>query len=119
MLNNKLNVLKFTYVDLFSGIGGFRYGIELFQKSYPEYTFNCIKSVVMNLFLNSIIVIRVKKLGLIMMTFLYFEKDRVYQELKIQYFNDAGQYEMALEMYKEINPKAVEQIELIKATQTE
>ena len=45
MLNNKLNVLKFTYVDLFSGIGGFRYGIELFQKSYPEYTFNCIKSV--------------------------------------------------------------------------
>ena len=58
-------------------------------------------------------------LGLIMMTFLYFEKDRVYQELKIQYFNDAGKYEMALEMYKEINPKAVEQIELIKATQTE
>lgn len=58
-------------------------------------------------------------IGLIMMTFLYFEKDRVYQELKIQYFNDAGKYEMALEMYKEINPKAVEQIELIKATQTE
>ena len=58
-------------------------------------------------------------LGLIMMTFLYFEKDRVYQELKIQYFNDAGKYEMALEMYKEINPKAVEEIELIKATQTE
>ena len=58
-------------------------------------------------------------IGLIMMTFLYFEKDRVYQELKIQYFNDAGKYEMALEMYKEINPKAVEEIELIKATQTE
>ena len=58
-------------------------------------------------------------IGLIMMTFLYFEKDRVYQELKIQYFNDAGKYEMALEMYKEINPKAVEEIELILTTQTE
>jgi hypothetical protein len=69
-------------------------------------------------------------LGLVIMTFEYFEKDRVYQELKIssskqidsleiQYFNDAGKYEMALEIYKEINPKAVEEIELIKATQTE
>jgi hypothetical protein len=58
-------------------------------------------------------------LGLVIMTFEYFEKDRVYQELKIQYFNDAGKYEMALEIYKETNPKAVEHIELIKATQTE
>jgi hypothetical protein len=69
-------------------------------------------------------------LGLAIMTFEYFEKDRVYQELKIssskqidsleiQYFIDAGKYEMALEIYKEINPKAVEEIELIKATQTE
>ena len=69
-------------------------------------------------------------LGLAIMTFEYFEKDRVYRELKIssskqidsleiQYFNDAGKYEMALEIYKEINPKAVEEIELIKATQTE
>jgi hypothetical protein len=69
-------------------------------------------------------------LGLVIMTFEYFEKDRVYQELKIssskqidslkiQYFNDAGKYEIALEIYKEINPKAVEEIELIKATQTE
>jgi hypothetical protein len=69
-------------------------------------------------------------LGLVIMTFEYFEKDRVYQELKIssskqidsleiQYFNDAGKYEMALEIYKEINPKSVEEIELIKATQTE
>jgi hypothetical protein len=69
-------------------------------------------------------------LGLVIMTFEYFEKDRVYRELKIssskqidsleiQYFNDAGKYEMALEIYKEINPKAVEEIELIKATQTE
>ena len=69
-------------------------------------------------------------LGLVIMTFEFLEKDRVYQELKvssskqidslqIQYFNDAGKYEMALEMYKEINPKAVQEIELIKATQTE
>ena len=69
-------------------------------------------------------------LGLVIITFEYFDKDRVYQELKmssskqidsleIQYFNDAGKYEMALEIYKEINPKAVEEIELIKATQTE
>jgi hypothetical protein len=69
-------------------------------------------------------------LGLVIMTFEYFEKDRVYQELKVSsskqfdslemmYFNDAGKYEMALEIYKEMNPKAVEQIELIKATQTE
>jgi hypothetical protein len=69
-------------------------------------------------------------LGLVIMTFEYFEKDRVYQELKIlsskqidslqiQYFNDVGKYEMALEIYKEINPKAVEEIELILTTQTE
>ena len=69
-------------------------------------------------------------LGLVIITFEYFDKDRDYQELKmssskqidsleIQYFNDAGKYEMALEIYKEINPKAVEEIELIKATQTE
>ena len=53
-------------------------------------------------------------LGLVIMTFEYFEKDRVYQELKVSsskqfdslemmYFNDAGKYEMALEIYKEIN----------------
>lgn len=69
-------------------------------------------------------------LGLVIMTFEFLEKDRAYQELKVssskqidslqmQYFNDAGKYEMALEMYKEINPKAVQEIELIKATQTE
>lgn len=69
-------------------------------------------------------------LGLVIMTFEFLEKDRLYQELKVssskqidslqmQYFNDAGKYEMALEMYKEINPKAVQEIELIKATQTE
>ena len=64
-------------------------------------------------------------LGLVIMTFEFLEKDRLYQELKVssskqidslqmQYFNDAGKYEMALEMYKEINPKAVQEIELIK-----
>lgn len=32
------------YVDLFAGIGGFRYGIEAFAKGKP-YTFQCIKTV--------------------------------------------------------------------------
>lgn len=36
---------KFTYIDLFSGIGGFRYGIETFQANHPEYSFQCIKTV--------------------------------------------------------------------------
>jgi hypothetical protein len=30
-----------------------------------------------------------------------------------------GRYEVALEIYKETNPKSVQEIELIKATQTE
>jgi DNA (cytosine-5)-methyltransferase 1 len=34
-----------TYVDLFAGIGGFRYGIEAFSKNYPKYSFRCIKTV--------------------------------------------------------------------------
>jgi hypothetical protein len=72
-------------------------------------------------------------LGLTIMTFEYFEKDRVYQELKVStskqidslrdesfiHFIEAGRYEVALEIYKETNPKAVQEIELIKATQTE
>jgi hypothetical protein len=79
-------------------------------------------------------------LGLTIMTFEYFEKDRVYQELKVStskqidslqtlsdslrdesfiHFTEAGRYEVALEIYKETNPKAVQEIELIKATQTE
>ena len=79
-------------------------------------------------------------LGLTIMTFEYFEKDRVYQELKVStskqidsiqtlsdslrdesfiHFTEAGRYEMALEMYREKNPKAVEEIELILTTQTE
>ena len=35
------------------------------------------------------------------------------------YFVEASRYEMALEIYKDKNPKAVEEIELIKTTQTE
>jgi hypothetical protein len=79
-------------------------------------------------------------LGLTMMTFEYFEKDRVYQELKASsskqidslqtlsdslrdesfiHFTEMGRYEVALEIYKETNPKSVQEIELIKATQTE
>lgn len=36
---------KLTYVDLFAGIGGFRYGIEAFQAKHPDYEFQCIKTV--------------------------------------------------------------------------
>ena len=35
------------------------------------------------------------------------------------HFVEADRYEMALEIYREKNPKAVEEIELIKTTQTE
>lgn len=35
------------------------------------------------------------------------------------HFTEASRYEIALEIYKEKNPKAVEEIELIKITQTE
>ena len=35
------------------------------------------------------------------------------------HFVEASRYEMALEIYKDKNPKAVEEIELIKTTQTE
>ena len=35
------------------------------------------------------------------------------------HFTEASRYEIALEIYKDINPKAVEEIELIKITQTE
>jgi DNA (cytosine-5)-methyltransferase 1 len=38
-------VKHLTYVDLFSGIGGFRYGIEAFQTTNPSYEFKCIKTV--------------------------------------------------------------------------
>jgi len=33
-----------TFVDLFSGIGGFRFGIQAFQASHPLYEFECVKS---------------------------------------------------------------------------
>jgi hypothetical protein len=35
------------------------------------------------------------------------------------HFTEASRYEIALEIYKEKNPRAVEEIELIKITQTE
>jgi len=35
------------------------------------------------------------------------------------HFTEFSRYEMALEIYREKNPKAVEEIELIKTTQTE
>jgi hypothetical protein len=35
------------------------------------------------------------------------------------HFVEAGRYEIALEIYKDKNPKAVEEIELIRTTQTE
>jgi len=35
------------------------------------------------------------------------------------HFIEASRYEIALEIYKDKNPKAVEEIELIKITQTE
>ena len=72
-------------------------------------------------------------LGLIMMTFLYFEKDRVYQELKISSstqidslrdelfirFTEVSRYEIAIEIFKEQNKKAADEFELILTTQTE
>jgi hypothetical protein len=72
-------------------------------------------------------------LGLIMMTFLYFEKDRVYQELKISSsaqidslrdelfikFTEVSRYEIALEIFKEQNKKEADEFELILITQTE
>ena len=72
-------------------------------------------------------------LGLIMMTFLYFEKDRVYQELKISSstqidslrdelfirFTEVSRYEITLEIFKEQNKKAADEFELILTTQTE
>jgi hypothetical protein len=72
-------------------------------------------------------------LGLIMMTFLYFEKDRMYQELKISSstqidslrdelfikFTEVSRYEIALEIFKEQNKKEADEFELILITQTE
>jgi hypothetical protein len=44
--------------------------------------------------------------------------DSLYDESFI-HFVEASRYETALEIYKDVNPKAVEEIELIKTTQTE
>lgn len=38
------NITTLTYIDLFCGIGGFRYGIEMFQSAHPQYRFKCIKT---------------------------------------------------------------------------
>ena len=46
------------------------------------------------------------------------ENDSIRDESFI-HFVEASRYEMALEIYKDKNPKAVEEIELIKTTQTE
>jgi len=35
------------------------------------------------------------------------------------HFVEASRYEISLEIYRDVNPKAVEEIELIKTTQTE
>lgn len=72
-------------------------------------------------------------LALSMMTFLYFEKDRAYQELKISSskqidslqdelfikFTEISRYEIALEIFKEQNKKAADEFELTLITQTE
>ena len=72
-------------------------------------------------------------LCLIMMTFEYFEKDRVYQELKVSSstqidslrdelfikFTEVSRYEIALEIFKEQNKKEADEFELILITQTE
>jgi hypothetical protein len=44
--------------------------------------------------------------------------DSLYDESFI-HFVEASRYETALEIYRDVNPKAVEEIELIKTTQTE
>ena len=37
-------IKKIRYVDLCCGIGGFRVGMNEFQKQYPEYQFECVFS---------------------------------------------------------------------------
>ena len=72
-------------------------------------------------------------LVLVIMTFEYFEKDRVYQEIKVSSskqidslrdelfikFTEVGRYEVALEILKEQNKKAADEFELVLTTQTE
>ena len=40
-INNEINI---NYIDLFSGIGGFRVAIEDFDISNKKYNFNCVLS---------------------------------------------------------------------------
>ena len=72
-------------------------------------------------------------LVLVIMTFEYFEKDRVYQEIKVSSskqidslrdelfikFTEISRYEVALEILKEQNKKAADEFELVLTTQTE
>jgi hypothetical protein len=64
---------------------------------------------------NSIITVKEQKTAIDSLTNL---SDSLRDESFI-HFTEAGRYEIALEIYKEKNPKAVEEIELIKTTQTE
>ena len=64
---------------------------------------------------NSIITVKEQKTTIDSLTNI---SDSLYDESFI-HFVEASRYEMALEIYKDKNPKAVEEIELIKTTQTE
>jgi hypothetical protein len=64
---------------------------------------------------NSIITVKEQKNKIDSLTNL---SDSLYDESFI-HFVEAGRYETALEIYRDVNPKAVEEIELIKTTQTE
>jgi hypothetical protein len=64
---------------------------------------------------NSVITVKEQKIAIDSLTNI---SDSLRDESFI-HFVEAGRYEMALEIYKDRNPKAVEEIELIKITQTE
>jgi hypothetical protein len=64
---------------------------------------------------NSIITVNQQKNKIDSLTNIF---DSLHDESFI-HFTEASRYEIALELYKDINPKAVEEIELIKTTQTE
>ena len=69
-------------------------------------------SVMLN---NSIITVKEQKNKIDSLTNI---SDSLHDESFI-HFTEFSRYEMALEIYREKNPKAVEEIELIKTTQTE
>jgi hypothetical protein len=64
---------------------------------------------------NSVITVKEQKIAIDSLTNI---SDSLRDESFI-HFVEAGRYEMALEIYRDKNPKAVEEIELIKITQTE